>query len=201
MFDGDFNYRDIISYYNLKGVGGYHSGDIVDAPEGASEFIDITLDQVLKRGVRYVVMTLSSFTEQPYVQLPECFAGWMARDNLGSGEIYEPKTVEDRLDLSAETRIALPLIIDVVDRVVIWCDISLRNNPRWVNNVHTNMRGVQMTMRSLVHLQKTNLYELFMLHAQARGEIVDSVKKADSVFSVESGIQFKLEEIGAQYMR
>src|SRR5262249_43262502 len=38
MFDAEFCYKDIVSYYNLKGYGGHHSGDIVDAPNGASEY-------------------------------------------------------------------------------------------------------------------------------------------------------------------
>lgn len=45
LFAPDFSYVDTVSYYNLKSFGGHHSGDIVDAPEGASEFIDITLEK------------------------------------------------------------------------------------------------------------------------------------------------------------
>ncbi len=44
LFDENFAYVDQIAYYNLKTYGAVHSGDIVDAPEGASEFIDITLE-------------------------------------------------------------------------------------------------------------------------------------------------------------
>jgi hypothetical protein len=32
---------DTLAYYNLKNFGAHHSGDIVDAPKGAAEFIDI----------------------------------------------------------------------------------------------------------------------------------------------------------------
>ena len=136
MFDADFGYQDIVSYYNLKNYGGVHSGDIVDAPKGASEFIDISLDKVRRQGVRYVVMTLSSYTQQPYAELPECFAGWMSRVQADSGEIYDPRTVQDRLDVTAATRIALPLVIDVQEKKVVWCDMALRSNPKWQNNVH-----------------------------------------------------------------
>ena len=45
LFDAEFVYKDIVAYYNLKGYGGCHSGDIVDAPNGASEFIDIDAGQ------------------------------------------------------------------------------------------------------------------------------------------------------------
>ena len=200
MFNDAFEYVDVLSYYNLEGFGGVHSGDIVDAPEGASEFIDVSLDKVREGGVRYIVMSLNSYTQQPYIELPECFAGWMARQEAGSGEIFEPKTVTDRLDITADTRIALPLVIDVVDKKVIWCDIALRNNPNWYNNVEGNKRGINVSMRSLVDLKKLNLYELFVLHAQARGELVESAAEADTVFSVENETPFRLEEIASAYM-
>jgi len=52
----------------------------VDALEGACEFIDLDVVALLAGGVRYVVMSLNSSTRQPYFDLPECFAGWMARE-------------------------------------------------------------------------------------------------------------------------
>jgi hypothetical protein len=200
LFNAEFGYVDILSYYNLKGFGGVHSGDIVDAPNGASEFIDVSLEKVREAGVRYIVMTLNSYTWQSFVELPECFAGWMARQKAGSGEIFEPKTVQDRLDLTADTRIAIPLVIDVVEQKVIWCDMALRNNPRWQNNVQGNLNGINATLQALVNIKKPNLYELFLLHAQARGEMVQISDEADTVFSVEHGTPFRLEEIASEYM-
>ena len=44
---------------------------------------------------RYVVTSINSFTEQPYCDLPECFAGWMARADTASGEVFEPRSVFD----------------------------------------------------------------------------------------------------------
>ncbi len=200
LLNDAFEYVDVLSYYNLEGFGGCHSGDIVDAPEGASEFIDVTLNNVQEKGVRYIVMSLNSYSQQPFVELPECFAGWMARSQPQSGEIYEPKTVRDRIDLTADTQIVLPLVIDVVDRVVIWCDMALRSHPNFRNNVAGNLKGINTTVRSLVELRKPNLYDLFRLHAIARGEEVATPDSADTVFSVATETPFRLEEIASQYM-
>lgn len=43
-----------------------HRCDIVDAPHGASEFIDLDHDALVEKGIRYVVTSINSFTEQPY---------------------------------------------------------------------------------------------------------------------------------------
>ena len=52
----------------------------------------------------------------------------------------------------------------------------------------------------MVELKKPTLYDLFMLHARARGELIASPEGANTVFSVEAGTPFRLEEIASQYM-
>ncbi len=201
LFDADFRYVDAVSYYALRCDGGVHSGDIVDAPNGASEFIDITLDRMQARGIRCVVMTLGGYTPQPFCDLPECFAGWMSRLEPQSGEIYDPRTVQDRLDLTAESRIAIPLLVDVADRTLIWCDMALRSNPKWVNNVQGNLGGIALSLQALTSLKKPTLYDLFLLHAQARGTVVDTSEEAETVFSVASGTPFRLDEIASEFLQ
>ena len=86
--------------------------------------------------------------------------------------------------MTADTRIAIPLIIDALERKVIWCDMALRRNPRWQNNVHSNLSGIGATLQSLADLNKPNLLELLTLHARARGEAVETPEEADTVFSL-----------------
>jgi hypothetical protein len=200
LFNDKFENAGVLSYYNLREFGGCHSGDIVDAPNGASEFIDVSLSKLQKAGIRYVVMTLNSFTSQPFCDLPECFAGWMARQHAQSGEVFEPKTVQDRLDVTANTQIAVPLVIDVMERKVIWCDLSLKRNDLAYNNVRGNMSGIHATLRSMVEISKPNVYDLLKLHASARGELVSTPEEADVVFSVENETPLRLEEIASEYM-
>jgi len=189
-----------LSYYNLKNYGGHHSGDIVDAPNGAAEFIDLDIERTRAANVRYIVMSLNSFTAQPYCDLPECFAGWMARQQANSGEIFEPRTVQDKIDVAANTRICLPLIIDLAERRIIWTDIALRKHPSW-NNVKNNLSGVSVMARALTNLVKTDLHTLFSLHIAARGELVPNKDGADHVFSVHEGITpFDLNRIASQFM-
>jgi len=50
-------------------------------------------------------------------------------------------------------------------------------------------------------LRKPDLYDLFMLHAKARGELVDTLDQADTVYSVEQGITpYDIEQIMAEYL-
>ncbi|WP_309723033.1 TerD family protein [Armatimonas sp.] len=200
LFDANYKYQNVLSYYNLKEFGGMHSGDIVDAPEGASEFIDVDLSQLREAGIRFVVMTLHSYTNQPYIDLPECFAGWMARSHAGSGEVFEPKTVQDRLDITANTRIAVPLAIDVVEERVLWCDLALRSLGGINNNVESSKRGIGVALSALNELNKADLYDLLHLHIIARGQLVETPSEAQTIFSVKSGLPYRQEEIASQFL-
>ncbi|KKK69854.1 hypothetical protein LCGC14_2929850, partial [marine sediment metagenome] len=81
FLDDDYNCKEQISYTKLKNknIGAVHSGDITSAPKGASEFIDISIKKCLDKNIRYVMMSVSSYTQQPFYDLPECFAGIMTR--------------------------------------------------------------------------------------------------------------------------
>jgi hypothetical protein len=199
LFREDFSHADTVAYYNLKNYGGHHSGDIVDAPEGASEFIDMSIARCREFDVRYIMMCVNSYTNQPYCDLPECFAGWMAREKPGSGEIYEPRTVFDRLDLAANTRIALPAMFDLQKSEVIWLDLSLQKQPKW-NNVATNLSNIQLMLKAFAERSWPSLYDLLELHATARGKLVKDEDAADTIFSVANETPFHIDRIASEFL-
>jgi hypothetical protein len=191
-----------ISYTNLKELGCYHSGDITSAPRGASEFIDISIENCLKKDIRYIMMSVYSYTQQSFCDIPECFAGVMIRKKPQSGEIFEPKTVDNRLDLTVNNKICVPMIIDLEDKKVIWTDLGLTRNLNGVNNLHANMSSLQLTAKSMTSLNKPNLHDLFRMHAEARGEIVDNIKDADTIFSMNKGVTpFDADIIISEYLK
>ncbi|WP_211373309.1 TerD family protein [Paenibacillus faecis] len=203
MYDRNWQYVEHISYTNLRSskYRAVHSGDIVSAPQGACEFIDLHIPSIVDYGGRYIVATLHSFTEQPYCDLPECFAGWMMRKKPGSGEIFEPSTVENKIDVTADTQIAIPVIMDLVTRKVIWTDLSLTRHPHYYNNVEGNQKGMVLMGKAMTSMRKPDLQDLFSLHAQARGERVDSPDQAGMVFSVKKGVTpYDIEQIMAEYL-
>ncbi len=200
LYGTQYEYLDTLAYYNLKQYGAHHSGDIVDAPKGAAEFIDLDIERLRERGVRFVVMVINSFTAQSFCDLPECFAGWMLRHRPSSGEVFEPLTVVDKVDVASNTRICLPLIYDLAEQEVLWADIAIREQPRW-NNVRNNLTGVSLMLRAISGMVKPDLYTLFRLHAQARGTVVDSPQDADTIFSMHNGVTpFSTDDIRSLFL-
>jgi stress response protein SCP2 len=203
LYDAEWRYKEHISYTNLRSAKyqACHSGDITSAPEGACEFIDIDIPSVLAYGGRYVVMSVNSFTKQKFSNLPERRAGWMMRQRPNSGEVFEAKTVQDRVDVASETTICIPVILDLKERKVIWADLGLKRNPRHVNNVEGNSSQMTLIGKSITEVIKPDLYSLFLIHANARGSLVEKEEDADTIFSLERGITpFDLETIASEFL-
>lgn len=199
--DKNHFFKTTIAYFNLRELGGYYSGDITSAPNGASEFIDINIDTFLESNIRYILMYINSYTQQPFCDLPECFAGFMVRQDANSGEIYEPRTVENKIDISTNTKMCMPLIIDLEKRKVIWTDIALAHRPSYSNNVYNNLSSISLMSRAMTSMVKPSLYELFQLHLEARGQKAETKKEADTIFSVKEGITpFDTEQIIAEFL-
>jgi len=187
--DKYFSHKDHVSYTELRNKYSVHSGDITSAPKGASEFIDIDIDKALGYGVRYVVVQVYAYTQQSYCDLPECFCGFMMREGSGkSGEIYSPKTVINKWDLASDSKTCIPVIFDLVERKMIWTDISMGSTSALMN-LESHCETTQLMLRSMVNLKKPNLYDLFTLNAEARGTIVKTKGEADIVFSETSDIK------------
>src|SRR5205085_64329 len=114
---------------------------------------------------------LYSFTRQPYCDLPECFAGWMARSAPQSGEVFEARTVRDKIDLASNTTVSIPAILDLAERQLVWADVALTSRG-WINNAYRNRDNVARLGRAVTSLNRPNLYDLFSMHAEARGRWV-----------------------------
>jgi hypothetical protein len=199
-FDSKFHYISHIAYTNLRDFGGHHSGDIVDAPDGAAEFIDISRSKMRERGVRYVLAMVNSFTQQPYCDLPECFFGWMARQHPNSGEIFDPRTLQDRIDLTSRTRTALPALMDLERGECLWLDLSVRKAPAF-NDVAGNLSAATMLIQAVNNLPTTSVHDVFAHHIAARGARVASPTSAHKVFSEFAGITpFDHAEICANWL-
>lgn len=140
FLDNNFDFINDIAYYNVRIDDiGYHSGDITSAPEGASEFIDINIDKALDNGIRYVVPTIYNYTQQPLNNIPESFTGFMMRDKVNNGEIFEPSTIKHSYDLNNGATNNTPYIIDLKNREIVWLDTALKPSSYKNYNVANNI--------------------------------------------------------------
>lgn len=200
MYGEEFNNLGHCSYWNLKDSGLTHSGDITSAPNGACEFIDIDRKE-LSKDVAYIVCTLTSYSGQKYCDLPECFAGWMERDVLENGQVFDSRTVQNKIDLSSDTTDIMPIVYDVRNNRMIWIDTSYGNGAI-CSNAQKNVDTISMILKSWVEGSKPTLYDLFIMHAKARGEIVEKREDAQQVFDLHEGVTpYDFDVITSEYMQ
>lgn len=200
FYDKDWNVIKHISYTNLRNnsLKAYHSGDITNGGnpngKGAAEFIDIDIDSVLKAGCQYIVFQCYSFTNQRFMQLPNCRFGWMEREDSDNGEIFEPSTVQMKIDLTSDSTIAIPVIFDCTNKQFIWCDTNISNMHTYYggNNLESNLNGISAIAYAMTHLNKANLYDLIYMNAVARGEITTDRNKADIIFSNDKTVPYEV---------
>jgi len=186
--DKDFRMVGRVSYTNLRdsAAKAYHSGDITNAPNGATEFIDIDVDTAALKA-RYVALNVLSYSREPFNEIDECFVGWMGREKPNSNEIYEPKTVKNCLHLLNPTQYVCPVFFDLVLRKVIFVDMTKRIDTHYGgNNIESNRAGIEDILYAAVNPAKMSLYDLFELHALSHGtEIVHDKNEAEFTFGLQ----------------
>ncbi|MCX4960339.1 hypothetical protein [Streptomyces virginiae] len=163
----DYSTISWLSYTNLLDVGGAHSGDITNAPDGASEFIDLRLDAV--RGT-CIVPQVDIYSGEGFEEVEESFFGFMLRGTEQQGRPFEPRTVRMKSDLRGPGRIALPLVFlrgaDGRWRAK-WLHLYLTGSPSY-NTVEGNRVTVAMLMRAIVdHEQLTVRYLVELMTGSA----------------------------------
>ncbi len=169
MLDSGHETVGWLSYTALTGVEGEHSGDITDAPDGASEFINLRLGAV--RGT-YIVPQVNIFSGEGFEEVDESFFGFMLRDGDQLGRPFEPRTVRMKSELRGPGRVALPLVFirgdDGTWRAK-WLHVYLRGTPRR-NRVEGNRVSVATLVRGFVerdHLTVRHLTGLMADRAAA----------------------------------
>lgn len=117
----DLNRSEHLSFYSTTSAHARYSGDIVDAPDGAEEYITVDVKAAQSRKFRYMAIVVNSYTGQKIGSIPECYAGVAVSDSLNFQD-FDAAGVEVRFDLTAEGREVIPLILDLETLELIWVD-------------------------------------------------------------------------------
>lgn len=185
LFNDDFSQEQTVYFGNLRSGSVYHSGDIQHAPNGASEFIDIDIDDIAKTGFRYVAMSVISYTGEHFDTFP-CFAGFMERDKVKSGARYEAESVALKFEINTPTTSHMPLVFDAQERQIIYLDVA-GGSSRYGAASRNKKFGAMTKAALLLPDQKPTAHDLLLIMALANeGTLVDTADEADVVFSSEN---------------
>jgi phospho-N-acetylmuramoyl-pentapeptide-transferase len=96
------------------------------------------------------------------------------------------------------------VVFDLVERKVIWADLAYAQHRKSYrgNNTHAHQATIAEMLRGVVNTEnRVSLYELFELHGNARGTLVETAAEADTIFSIDTGITpYDITEINSDYI-
>jgi hypothetical protein len=108
MVAADFSRGDFVSWqaYHSADAAVTYSGDVTDAPDGASEFISCDLRRM---SVPIVIPQVNIYSGEAFDEAAEAFFGYMLRGSAQRGAPFEAASVRMKSDLRGSGRVALPL--------------------------------------------------------------------------------------------
>lgn len=162
LLDENFAFVGMVSWTRLQGDGAFYSGDLTDATNGATEFIDLHLDAV---DVKYVVPQVNIFAGEGFDEVAESMFGFMTRDRDQLGKPFEPSTVRARSAMRGKGKVALPVMFERAGGGWrgTWLHLYLRGRP-WGNRVEENRDVVRLVTAAALgrsHFDVRRVAELF----------------------------------------
>jgi hypothetical protein len=146
--DGDYlGHVGWTSYHG--GSWATYSGDLTEARNGASEFIDINVKALLKTGTGFILPSLNRFAGETYDDLKDNFMGYMLLNKSEKGKPFEPMAVETKFKIVGNSGVYTPFVFIVNEDNTFsmkWLDTSMRGSSSGnMIEAHSNDSSVLMT--------------------------------------------------------
>lgn len=200
FFSADFVESTSLAWHSMaegQSFDSYHSGDIISAPKGASEYIDLNY-QLAKKYYRYVAVVNTVYTGQTFNEIPEACSGVMFLPKKGKkGKVFNPEFIEYNFALTTpNTNISIAYVLDLATMELIWMDVPYLSG-HGENIVAAREQGLIATIKEALK-PPMDLYAFFKLHRK-RYQFVDDIAKANYVISPSEGSDLRPYEIAKIY--
>ncbi|MBE8473252.1 MXAN_6230/SCO0854 family RING domain-containing protein [Streptomyces justiciae] len=203
LYDAEWDFAGLCDYTNLvhEGRSAVHSGDLVSAPapDGATEYVDLDLAALAERGVRYALPVVFSFNDIAFDELLDAFAGFMALPSAAEEDrnaSYDPRTVRQRYDLVGDSRIHVPMLVDLDRRTFLWTDLHLPADEGFHSLYRhgADLGRVAQDLHQYFASGRTTLWDLAVWRAAARGDEVAVIRRAPHPRAVDELWRYRRQE-------
>ena len=170
----EFSWRSMFFRGNNEGI--VFSGDQTSGFDGGSEYFDVDVDQLKKSypKMKYLICSNSVFSGVEFKDIV-CTAGYMTRDKLDSGEIFEPKTVKSSFKITADSTTAYLFAIDLKKHEFVWLNVSDVSMRRVAGTDDISFLEDYINATDVI-----NMYDFFSMLSV---EVVDNPQDADIIVS------------------
>ena len=169
----EFSWRTM---YGLQSEAITYSGDETSGYYGGSEYFDIDVEKFaeLYPDITHLVFCNNVYSSATFKQCI-CRAGYMLRDTMDSGEIYEPKTVKSSFAVDCDSTFAYLFAIDLEKNDFIWLNMMRDSNAHVAGTTELGFLTRYFDVTDVI-----NVYDLFCMMAK---EVVTDISEAEIVVS------------------
>lgn len=195
FMNNDLKEIDTCNYIELTAFDNdvIHSGDIQEGP--GAEFIDIDIESVERKGCRYAVGMINTFTTQPFDSY-ECFAGVMYRkkdektDRVKESRHFDINSVKQKFDIVGQNNANIPFVVDLKSRKIIVINMDLSDSRSF--NIFDKSNMILSFVQSIIEESEyaMNLYDFFKLYAKKNGTGVNEKLEKDEEYDTIIGKQY-----------
>lgn len=156
-----------------------YSGDETSGYYGGSEYFDIDVAKFKAEypEIKYLVFCDNVYSHANFSDCV-CRAGYMLRDVVDSGEVYEPKTVKSSFTVDCESTFAYLFAIELATNDFIWLNVSRDSN--------THIAGTTSLKFLTDYFKTADVMNMYIFFSMLASEIVTDMKDADVIVSDEN---------------
>lgn len=171
----EFSWR---SMYGRQSDAITYSGDETSGYNGGSEYFDVDLEafRAAYPAAEYLVFCNNVYSCTTFSRCL-CKAGYMNRDVLDSGQVFEPKTVATSFQITCDSTFAYLFGVDLNTRELVWLNVARDSNARIAGSTSVEFLKPYLHATSIM-----NVHKLFSMLAT---EVVSNPEEADVVVSNE----------------
>jgi hypothetical protein len=170
----------LLSFQNLKFENNLHSGDVRHREGPCAEYIDINIVDTLAKGYRYVMIDVRNFNGRSLESVESVF-GLMEREYPESNKLWYPQTITNTQMLQSEATSTLVTILDLETKEYIFIDEDSNGKP--VASLDSS--NVIDVINHYSKLPAVSVFDILLLHTEARGLLVENKEDADTCFILE----------------
>jgi hypothetical protein len=164
--------------HNSQELGCY-SNDVRHKQGACAEYVDIKLNSALKAGYKYVIVDARNYNGRSFETVTDCVVGYMEREHAIAGEIFVPATIANCTRLYNEASTTIVSMIDLETQEFIHLDIDQDGIPV----ASASFDALMDAVRPYMEAPKFSLYDLVMMHVEARGGEIVEVENAETSFN------------------
>lgn len=158
---------------------GCYSGDVRHRQGACAEYIDIVVSEALREGFKYAILDVHNYNGGTLAEITDCVFGYMEREKPSANKTFKPDTLANSVRLQSPSSSTIVAMIDLETQEYIFLDIDKEGIPV----TSADFDGLMKAIKPYCEPPKVSVYDLLLMHVDARGGELASPQDAQVKFN------------------